>query len=665
MKKKLLLALMLLCGIGIANAAVRDQNSIRREQQKTTTQRQTASTIRTNTARSTQPARTIQARQTTIPTNNNRKIASRPNTTNVTKPNTHRAGITLTTPASNTFDTDYNTCRMAYFTCMDQFCGTMNDTYRRCICSPKLTEIQSRERALSQTSDQLQDFKNYNIYAIDKTAAEVGAMISASEGEKIQENASHNNISDKTLSTITEVLSKSKSDTTHIENDFSSSINISWGTSDLIGGTNIANLTGEALYNTVNAQCIQMISDQCPNQTTIQMVTAAYGMYIENDCSLLISSLDSKLKSANSEIRKTGYEMENARLKNYNTHNSSSINDCLAMIRNDITASTACGSDYVHCLDVTGKYLNYQTGEPIYSGDFYELDSATSLSGDILTNNANNMFITELNNKKIFAQRSLDTCRDLSGEIWDEFLRQAITEIHQAQQERIRNVKNECLSVVVSCYDEQNKQLIDFSNIDEQKLLGMRLELSEEMCSEKLTTCSNLYGGGPNGMAELLSAMHNIVSEKIGNKCLDTLTQYTETLCTPSQYEGTYTFPFECRAYAPGNEICATKSDYTSDKINCADYDNSLYQNIAQYALEMCIRPSEKDNGLTAPVLHDINTVFSNIRAQMSIALAAECEQQNGKWILYSNDPTQTQTKNQDFYSKTGAHDKWGICVIK
>ena len=663
MKKKLLLVMALFCGIGVANAAVRDTNAIKREQQKTTSQRSQASTVRAGTVNSIKNIREIQPRQTSDATNNQRKITARPISTNPVPQYTHRASNVLSTPASNTFNTGYNTCREAYFTCMDQFCGAMDDAYRRCICSTKLTEIQSRERALSQASEQIQDFKTFNIYAIDKTAAEVGAMVSASVGEKVQENASKDTASDKALSAINDVLSKSKSAPSQVGNDFSSSINISWGTTDLIGGLNIANLTGEALYNTVNAQCMQMVSNYCPNKTTIDMVVAAYGMYIENDCSLLVNSLESKLKSANSEIRKTGYEMENSRFENYNVHNSSSINDCLALIRNDITASTACGPDYVHCLDMTGKYLNRQTGEPIYSSAFYELDSATSLSGDVLTNSANNIFISELNNKKIFAQRSLDTCRDLSDNIWEEFLRQAITEIHQGQQERIRNVKNECLSTVVSCYDTQNNQLIDFSNVEEQKLLGMRLELSEEMCQEKLSTCSNLYGGGPNGMQELLSAMHNIVSERIGNDCLEALTKYTTTLCTPAQYEGTYTFPLECRAYAPGNEVCAA-SLHSDDDI-CSDYKNSLYENIAQYALEMCIRPSEKDKGLTAPVLQDINTVFSNIRAQMSIALATECELQNGKWILYSNDPKQTVTKNQDFYLKIVAHEKWGICVEK
>ena len=173
--------------------------------------------------------------------------------------------------------------------------------------------------------------------------------------------------------------------------------------------------------------------------------------------------------------------MNLARLENYNAHNSSSINDCIAMVRKDITADTACGENYVHCLDVTGQYLNQTTGEPIYSENFYQLEAQTSLSGDILTNSTNRLLVAELNRKRSFAENSLETCRDISDEVWDEFMRQAITEIYQKQQNKIREVKEECLEVVNACYDEKNQSLKDFSNIKEELLLGSRLELSEEL----------------------------------------------------------------------------------------------------------------------------------------------------------------------------------------
>ncbi len=586
MKKICLFIATFVAAIGIANAAVRDGNSVNRTQKSNTvtrtdtnakqtmarttakktvsrattpriisrnTQSRTARTTRAGTART---ATTVSAaRSASNIRSNTTKKTTRKSTTAA------RAGTTPTVSgASNTFDAGYNTCRDAYFTCMDQFCAHANETYRRCICSSKLPQVQSRERALGQAADQLIDFKNLNLDVINKTAAEVTAMLSATAGEYAQSTNKDTSNSAKQLAGISDVLAKSKNKSLSTQGtvDIAGNINAIWSTTDLAGGANIANLTGEALYNAVHAQCSEMVIDKCTSEALQNMVTTAYGMYIENDCSALLNALDGQKTTANSNIRQTEREMQLARLENYNAHNSTSINDCIAQVRSDITTETACGKDYVHCLDVTGLYLNRETGTPIYSPNFYQLEVITSLSGDVLTNQTNRLLVAELNRKRDYAKRALDTCRDVADEVWDEFLRQAISEIYQGQQERVRTVKNECLDVVNKCYDEQTKSLKDFSNIKEQLLLGQRIELSEEMCRDKLTACSNLYGGGSSGMQELLIAMHNLTNQKIANQCLTTLQDFARDLCAVPGNDTLHAYPYSCRVYTPGEQTYAT-----------------------------------------------------------------------------------------------------------
>ena len=583
MRKVIYLITALFIGVGTVDAAVRDVNSPSRQTTKSTISRSTNNTQQNTTAR-TASRNTVARTATTARTNARPATTTRTAKTSTTARNATsntivrgaisntnygnvraatrpaRATLTMNTMHSNTFGTGYNTCRDAYFTCMDQFCSTANDTYRRCVCSSKLGEVQSRERALSNAADQLSDFHNLNMAVIDKTASEVTAMTTATTGEFTQSISKGNSASASALAGISDVLSKTKNKSLSTQGtlDIAGNINEIWSTSDLAGGTNIANLTGEALYNAVHAQCSQMVIDKCPDQTTQNMVVSAYGMYIENDCSLIISELDKKLTNANKTIRDSEREMNLARLENYNAHNSTSINDCIAQVRVDITANTACGPDYVHCLDITGRYLNIETGEPIYSPNFYQLESQVSLSGDILTNETNRLLVAELNKKRNYATRGLDTCRDIADAVWDEFMRQAITEIYQGQQERIRNVKNECLDVVNKCYDTQSQSLKDFSNIKEQMLLGSRLELSEQMCREKLDACSNLYGGGSHGMAELITAMHDITSQQIAKDCQTTLFAYARDLCAVPSNDSLHAYPFACRVYAPGEQIYAS-----------------------------------------------------------------------------------------------------------
>lgn len=588
MKRRITFLVTLLISVGVANAAVRGEKSITRNQAsaqtvRTATQRGANSTnvvVRDTTKKAPQrtnissrnarsgtqtTARTGTTVRTPVPSATKKRNISRATksiNTNSARTIISRAAIGAPEPAEKMGE-GYNKCRDAYFTCMDQFCGTVNDTYRRCYCSSKLTEIQSRERALLQTANQLQDFRDLNLNVIDKSASEVSAMLSASEGEIAQSNAKDKSASAKQLSGISDVLSKTKKQSLSTQGtlDIAGDINAIWSTTDLAGGDNLANLSGESLYNAVHAQCAEMVSDSCPDTATKTMVVSAYGMYIENDCSLLLNNLDKQLVSANATIRETEYTMGDLRLENYNNHNSSSIHECIAQVRQDITANTACGTDYVHCLDITGRYLNYETGEPIYTADFFQLSSQTSLSGDLLTNQTNRLLVERLNSMRDYAKRGLDTCRDISDSVWDEFLRQAITEIHQGQQDRIRKVKEECLDVVNTCYDEQNKSLKDFSNTDEALLLGSRLELSEQMCREKLDTCSNLYGGGSAGLAALATAMYDIVDQQIAQQCLTTLQAYTQELCAVSGTDTLHAYPYGCRTYTPGTQKYVSNPD--------------------------------------------------------------------------------------------------------
>ena len=569
--------------VGIANAAVRGENTVTRKSTNTTVSRtttnprttknrspvsRTANTTPRNTAavRTTSRVRTPVTARTTNANTVSRAAASvsRPGTTNNTK-NKARTSTNMSRPAraaistpssSSTFGTGYNKCRDAYFTCMDQFCATQNEKYRRCACSSRLTQIKSRENLLSDTANQLQDFKDLNLSVIDKSAAEVTAITSASAGESIASSAHDTSQSAQQLANIGAILAQAKSQSLSTAGtlDIGGNIKQIWQTTDLADGANIANLTGEALYNAVHAQCSQMVAESCESKSTLNMVVSAYGMYIENDCTTLSNGLDSQTNTAKGSVRETEREMHTARLENYNAHNSTSINDCIANVRKDLTADTACGENYVHCLDVTGRYLNRDTGAPIYSANFYELDGQVSLSGNILTNQTNRMLVSELNRMRPFAESSLDTCRDIANDVWDEFVRQAITEIYQGQQKAIRTVKNECLDVVNACYDEQNKSLKDFSNVKEQLLLGQRLELSEELCREKLNACSNLYGGGSNGLSELVNVMKDLTDSKIAKECRITLQDFARDICAVPSSDTLHRYPYACRVYAPGEQ---------------------------------------------------------------------------------------------------------------
>ena len=547
--------------IGAADAASRDSN--------TQNTRQTSSRPENNTAVRATQKRTvtsrgttnIQPRQNTSRTSSDKVVIGRTATNKTivkqraaTQPN--RITRATTTTKTRTFGDSYNSCRDAYFTCMDQFCANQNENYRRCVCSSKLKDIQNTEKLLSQTATSLQSFEDLNIDAISKNASEVKAMLSATEGEAaIKKDKSD---SSNTLKNISSVLSSSKKQSlsTGGKLDIGGDIKAIWSTTDLIGGTDIANLTGEALFNAVHSQCAEMVASACAS-SDFKMVSSAYGMYIENDCAILQKSLDAKTTSANASIRSTRHKMQDARYENYNAHNSVNINDCIAKVREDITADTACGKDYIHCLDFSGKYLNITTGDAIYSPDFYQIENQLSLSGDILNNSKNATFVTMMNKKRAFAEKDLNLCQDDADDVWDEFLRQALVEIYQGQQKRVATVKNECLQVVNKCYLDKSDSLKQFSDKASPTTFVQTMVLSEEMCAEKLDTCSNLYGGGPQGLNELIVTMTGITDLTIEQSCPDLLAKFAKSICAVSESDSGHAYPYGCRKYAPGESYYA------------------------------------------------------------------------------------------------------------
>ena len=559
MRKVLFILIALSLCIGNADAVERNQNSVSRQTPRNETVSRSTQN-RTVSARNTSNQQTT-TRRATNKTVVNRAVPQRTNTTRYTKPT--RTSRAATTVVTKTFGSNYNSCRDAYFSCMDQFCATLNENYRRCICSSKLGNIQAQEKKLSQTADSLNDFEALNIDAISKTAAEVKAMATATSGESsIRKDKSD---SGKTLNSIGAVLqnTKQKSLSTAGTLDIAGDIRAIWNTTHLIGGTNIANLTGESLFNAVNTQCNDLMKEYC-SEPDLRMVSTAYGMYIENDCSILQNNLDKQMVAANASIRSTRHKMQDARLENYDAHNSLDVNDCIARVRKSITNDAVCGDDYIHCLDFSGKYLNVTTGEAIYSPDFYQIENQLSLSGDVLKNNKNAGFINMLNNKKTFAEKDLDLCRDNADYVWNEFLRQAIVEIYQGQQKRVATVKNECLQVVNQCYLKQSDSLTNFTDDSSQMIFVRALELSEEMCADKLNTCSNLYGGGSEGLNILIATMTGITDLTIEQSCPTLLANFAKSICAVPNSDSLHAYPYGCRKYAPGEsyyagtELCNT-----------------------------------------------------------------------------------------------------------
>jgi hypothetical protein len=374
-------------------------------------------------------------------------------------------------------------------------------------------------------------------------------------------------------------------------------------------------------------------------------------MYIEQDCNVVAASMEGKKVEAAGIIRTTGREMEQARLQNYDAHNSTAINECIAQVRKDLTDDGACGKNYVHCADVSGLYLDYNTGEPIYSPDFFKLEKQVTLEGDFMRSNTNRLLLALLERKKSSAARGLDTCRDVADSVWDEFKRQAVIEIYQLQQGRVKQVRDECLSAVEKCYDEKIGQLKNFGNIDEQIIIGQSVGTAEALCKEKLLTCSNVFGGGAQGMAALIDFAQDLGSAMISEGCEKALDEFIHDVCAPVN-DTAHGWPYACRLRQPGS---------FSDAAGSAE---SVYGVLKGYAQENCLRPGEETNGADLPpeIAGMVSKVFDVMRFEMIKLLKAECSRYSGEWMDYSVAGSRISNVG-NYVDFVGAPREWGICL--
>lgn len=576
----------------------------------------------------------------------------------------------------------YAKCREAYATCMDQFCANANDTYRRCVCSAKYDEFRNTESAIDEALTLLAQFEDNNLAAVELSAEEVNAMYSATEGEMAIK--SDTSAAASMLAEINDLLAGRKSvETTDLSSsslgllniDFTSDLDDIWGGTgtsifDSSTGVDLSSLTGEDLYTQASKQCLEIVADSCENDAVLTMARSAYGIMVTQDCNLYEKNINAQKESLEQTVRTAEKYLREARLAEYQSHNSADVNECIANVRSAILSDAACGPNYERCLDYTGAYINQSTGEPRFSPRLFQLADLITLPGvtssgasdDVL--GANAAFNTFLDSRRMFAESALDSCRDMADIVWEEFKRQALIEIAQAQDEKIEEVKMSCVSTMAECYDTQTGALQDFDNTTSQYTGALSAAAARAMCRDQVIACASLYGNTENcefdgngrlvsgnatgaaaeqmcGLTALLSFVDTVDTVRIGEGCETAINNYLRDLCTPTS--GTKEYPWNC----------VTLTEEALDK------------NLENFVSQNCAAGSEDIDNFSAQITKAKEDFYEN----MDYILMDTCESLNGYWVG-RGDNVDSRTENADnltsFYRAVyGGNENanWGRCV--
>ncbi len=520
MKKILFFVLSTVFCIFNAGGAVRDSSTTARG--KTTNVMTSKSPVRSITNRSAtkksvsartnntsistlKPRATTQSVITRTPATRTSTTQSRKSEPTSAKLSARAATQTGNTKTETRTGTEYEQCKTAFFTCMDQFCELKNDNFKRCSCNDRVFKFQEMLKSYQDVSTQLTEFsENLDVVGLDKD--QVIAMKTATEGENAL--STDTSASKQLLQAIMNAIT-GESTTVGGKYQNLNSINIQ---SDILNsfdmmssGQAIASYDGVKLYTAVFPQCKKAVQADC-NNASLQRATNAYLMAIEQDCNTVETALYKQRKTLKAATYESSAMLDLARIENRQTRNSYDVATCIENLEATIQNENICGAEYHKCLD-KGQFIDVTTGAPILGvHDFYKLgklltfQNNKNIQNQKLSQISSNKNFTEYfeNKTKKFAKDVLNKCSDNADDVWQEYLDKALLDIYYAQQSKVTSIRNSCINLISSCYSQQYDAVTEaLANLagEENKVYATpaTIELANQACESYVESCTQMF----------------------------------------------------------------------------------------------------------------------------------------------------------------------------
>ncbi|MDR1337870.1 MAG: hypothetical protein LBJ73_02460 [Rickettsiales bacterium] len=541
MRKAIIFALLAFVCIGVSDAAVRDNNAVTRAatpqivtQPRTqpATQKKSDRASGAVKAPATNASSPTTARVAVAPAVASRAAATTRDATNarprgaaavstarsVTSQRNSANGAATTAPARATVaraaattamsetrtGAEYETCKNAYFTCMDQFCRLKNDDYRRCSCSDRVYEFDDVRTVIQDAGTKLTEFTE-GLNSVGMSAAQATAMRTASEGENA---LTSDGSASKAL--LQAIMNSIRGGDTNVGGKFSelNSINISFDTANAFGMTDagqaIAAYNGKNLYSAIYGQCRNAVRADC-NDASLQRAVTAYLMAVEQDCNTVQASITETKKSMTAAVREGGAMLDLARVENRQKHNADDMTACLNNVEKSVLSEEVCGANYHKCLD-NGEFIDITTGKPIAGVvKFHELEKLLTFNEDAgianqkLSKVSNNRtFVLNFEKRvKKFAEPALDKCAAAADDVWSDYLDKAMLDIYYAQKSKVSEIRQGCFDFVSACYMNGDTALTTaMKSITTDASIVLqpnKITLNAAVCTKYVASCDNMF----------------------------------------------------------------------------------------------------------------------------------------------------------------------------
>jgi len=268
-----------------------------------------------------------------------------------------------------------DTCKQQYYQCMDGFCNVLDENLGRCSCNKNVSGYSKTEEALRDATSELQDVAQ-QIQYIGLTPTEIKTLFSQTEAEDALQANSDNSKLKNDLSRITNLLIDAKpGSASSVTQDSGVSLDLSnllsfnidstgfditslFSTGSQNNTQSVANQRGEALYKSGAARCKAAVLNNCQSQgADIAVIINSYDVEIDKDCMSYQRKLEDENAAMLATIRNAKTVLQKARLTVAQQKNQYDLRGCISALDSCMQDDFVCGTDYVDCVDPTGKYV--------------------------------------------------------------------------------------------------------------------------------------------------------------------------------------------------------------------------------------------------------------------------------------------------------------------
>ena len=422
---------------------------------------------------------------------------------------TSSRGVARATTAAPTradiLSRDYSKCRAVFNDCMDEFCANKDAQLKRCACSSRANEFSKTKRQLANIDEKMLDF-NQRLLTVSMNKEDAAALTIATEGEKAFYETKDISESKRTLDAIAKKLN-----TNFESSNFAPTIGsaLSWSldmdsafdTIDPFTGASTAAKSGTALYSAALPVCREMAAEVC-SPDDLAIAEGGYMALIEQDCNSVAKTYQSATQQAKSKVLESSALLDISRLNVHQQNNADDILTCKKKMLEMLTNSTVCGDDMGKCLDITGQYINPETGEAFLGPDLSRLNTLITRPTDGQTWTSapgNTAFVTFLNSKKKFLAPAMEHCVDIADTVWNAFVEDALSQIKIAQLRKLEDVRQSCTTLSAQCLSDAAESLTDF-DARALSIFGVAANTTANaMCERVVSSCTALLNTADEG----------------------------------------------------------------------------------------------------------------------------------------------------------------------